>query len=157
VTSRSSRKAAERAWGVHQNLFELGEARIATDDAAAAALDHPGETLRRPVGSTGPYQLQPTGLPRVPEAPRRAAKPKPRAKSPPSKRPADRSKLDSAEAALRKLNDKRLAEEASLAREADALEAKRAAAQVAYVAAHRKAGAAVAAARQAYRKAGGEA
>ncbi len=56
---------------------------------------------------------------------------------------------------MRDLNERRKAQEAELAREQEALDAKRAAAQQAYVETRRKAAAAVAAARDAYRKAGG--
>ena len=160
VVAASSQAAALRAWGTRQNLFASGEARLATDEAAvAAALAHPETLLRRAVGSTDPFQLEPASLPKPPDAPRRAtakmagaskaaAKPRP---------PADRSPLDAAELALRKLDDDSKAEEAEFRRRQAALDAAVTAAQSAYVASRKTAVAAVSKARDAYRKAGGEA
>lgn len=157
VVAAPSQVAALRAWGIHQDLFASGQARIATDEAAAqAALEHPETPLRRPVGSNDPFELQPKGLPKPPVPPRRAAarKPKP-TKARPARPPADRSKLDAAEAALRDLDERRKAEEAELRREEAALESRRSAAQDAYVRARKAATTAAVAAREAYRRAGG--
>lgn len=159
VVAAPSQAAALRAWGTHQNLFANGEARITTDEAAvAAAIAHPETPLRRAIGSNEPFALEPTSLPAVPEAPKKAAvKPAPRAKPAAApKPPADRSKLDSAEAALRELDEARKREEAQLRREAEALESRRVAAQAAYVQARKAATAKVVNARTAYRQAGGE-
>lgn len=170
VVAAPSQAAALRAWGIHQNLFASGDARVTTDEAAVkAALAHPETPLRRPLGATGPFELEPTTLPKVPDAPKRPAPAKAKAASkataaPQAKPrpPADRSKLDAAEAALREVDERRKAEEAelrlqaeALRREAEALEASRSAAQDAYVQARKAASAAVVAAREAYRKAGG--
>lgn len=158
VVAAPSQAAALRAWGLKQNLFETGEARLTEDEAAAAAaVEHPGIPLRRAVGSDDPYAVDPQGLPSLPAAPKRP-RAKPGAKTRAPKRPpppADRSRLDAAEAALEALNEARKQEEAALRREAEALEARRSAAQTAYVAAHKAAAAKVAKARAAYRKAGG--
>jgi hypothetical protein len=157
VVAASSQAAALRAWGVHQDLFASGEARVTRDEAAtSAALRHPETPLRRAVGSKDPFQLEPASLPKVPDAPKPAAKPaaKPRSAKPAAP-PPDRSGLDAAEAALRKLDADRRSEEATLRREEEALDARRSAAQAAYVDARKSATAAVAAAREAYRKAGG--
>ena len=161
VVAAPSQTAALRAWGTHQNLFSSGEAGITEDAAAvAAALEHPETPLRRAVGSNDAFELQPTSLPKAPDAPKRSRKATAKAagrRPPPPARPrADRSTLDAAEAALRDLNERRKAQEAELAREQEALDAKRAAAQHAYVETRRKAAAAVPAARDAYRKAGGD-
>jgi hypothetical protein len=67
----------------------------------------------------------------------------------------DRSQLNSAEKALRDLNERRKKEEADFHREAETLEARRAEAQAAYVSKRKQTYAAVEAAREAYRKAGG--
>ena len=49
-----------------------GEATPATDEAAvAAAIAHPETPLRRAIGSTDPFQLEPTSLPKVPDAPKK--------------------------------------------------------------------------------------
>lgn len=161
VVAAPSQAAALRAWGTHQNLFASGEAKITTDAAAvAAATAHPEIPLRRAVGSTDAFALEPTNLPKVPDAPKKAAgaakaasKPKP---SKPDRPPADRSKLDAAETALKALDERRKTEEAKFRREAEALAERQAEAQSAYVEARKVATANIVAARTAYRKAGGE-
>jgi hypothetical protein len=155
VVAAPSRPAALRAWGVHQDLFAAGQARVMTDDAAtAAALRHPGTPLRRPVGAEGPFELEAATLPSMPDVPKPRAKPAKRAATPGTKPPPDRTKLTAAEAVLRDLDQQRLREEGELQREQDALDRRTEAAQQAYVAARKRASAAVASARQAYRKAG---
>lgn len=161
VVAAPSQAAALRAWGIHQNLFASGEARLATDEAAATvALEHPLTPLRRALGSRDPFALQPANLPKAPDPPKRAVKatataPAGKPASAPSRPEADRSKLTAAEAALRDVDERRNIEEAAFARELDALEAKRSAAQDAYVEARKQASAALGAARAAYRKDGG--
>ncbi len=159
VVAASSQAAALRAWGIHQNLFASGDAKVATDEAAvAAALGHPDTPLRRATGSTDPFQLEPANLPNVPDAPERTAS-RQTSKSSPAPPPppaADRTALDAAEAALRQIEDARKREEADLRRRQDELDEARSAAQHAYVEAHRAAKAAVVEARKAYRSAGGE-
>ena len=158
VVAAPSQAAALRAWGVNQNLFASGEAKVTTDEAAmAAATAHPETPLRRAAGSTEPFALEPTSLPKVPAAPKMAAV-KPAAKAKPSKPvrpPADRSKLDAAEAALGRLDETRKRKEADFRRDAEELEARRMAAQAAYVEARKSATAKVAEARMTYRNAGG--
>jgi hypothetical protein len=158
VVAVPSQAAALRAWGVRQNLFAEGQAAPASDpEAIKAALAHPDTPLRRAVGSDEPFVLEPTSLPRVPDAPKRAA-PKPAAKAKPqpaSKPPADRRALDAAEAALRKLDENRRREEAAFRDQQDALDAGRNAAQTAYVAGRKAATVDVVEARKAYRAAGG--
>jgi len=156
VVAAPSQAAALRAWGVHQNLFADGQAKV-TDDpqAVEAALAHPETPLKRAVGSTDPFALE-ANLPKVPDAPKAAkakAEPKPAPKPKPA---ADRSKLTAAEAALRKLDEDRKREEAELRRRQEELEAEREAAQAAYVEGRKAATAAVVDARAVYRKAGGE-
>ncbi len=158
VVAASSQAAALRAWGVRQNLFADGRAQI-TDDrqAVEAALAHPETPLRRAVGTRDAFALEPTSLPRAPEAPTRPAAKSvatPRSAQPP-KPPADRSRLDGAEAKLRKVDEARKVEEADFRRREAELEKAREAAQVRYVAARKTATAAVVAARGAFREAGG--
>ncbi|MDF2901166.1 MAG: hypothetical protein K0Q62_1225 [Phenylobacterium sp.] len=158
VVAAPSQAAALRAWGVHQNLFAAGRAQITEDgQAVEAALAHPETPLRRAVGSTDPFALEPTGLPKVPDAPRRpAAKPAPKAKAAARpKPPADRSALNAAEAKLRKLDEARKREEADFRRREADFQAAREAAQTRYVEGRKAATAGVVAARTAYRKAGG--
>jgi hypothetical protein len=163
VLAAPSQAAALRAWGTHRNLFATGHAKVATDEAAiAAALEHPGTLLRRAVGSNEPFALEPTSLPKIPDTPKATpastrplpSKAKPKAE-PVRRPPADRSKLDAAEAALGELDDRRKREEADLRRQQEELDAKRTAAQQRYVDARKEATTAVVAAREAYRKAGG--
>jgi hypothetical protein len=155
IIATTSQTAALKAWGTHQNLFASGEAKLCEDEAAAAAaLKHPGTTLRRPLGSAGAFAMQPSGLPEIPKGekvglkgprePRKVSRPRP-----------SRSEPDAAEKALRDLEESRKEEEADFQREAEALAARRSAAQNAYVSRRRQATAAVKAARDAYRKAGG--
>lgn len=159
VVAAPSQAAALRAWGIRQDLFASGEAQLATDKAAVtAALEQPEVPLRRAVGSREAFAREPTGLPKVPEAPKRAPAPKARARTPapnPPAPPPDRSRLDAAEAALRDLDARRKAEEAELRQEEEALEHRRSAAQAAYAKARREATAAMAAARREYRRTGG--
>lgn len=158
VVAASSQAAALKAWGVRQNLFASGDARLTTDDAAVeAARAHPETPLRRAVGSNDPFQLEAASLPKAPEAAQTASPGRSRAaaKAPkPARIPPDRSALDAAEAMLKRIDDDRKAEEAALRREADALQARAGAAQAAYVDARKIATAEVVAARSAYRKSG---
>ena len=90
VVAAPSQAAALRAWGVNQNLFASGEAKPTTDEAAvAAATAHPETPLRRAVGSSEPFALEPTSLPAVPDGPKKTAtKPVAKAKPPKPSRPA---------------------------------------------------------------------
>ncbi|HLY79695.1 MAG TPA: hypothetical protein VKQ70_10000 [Caulobacteraceae bacterium] len=158
VVAAPSQAAALRAWGVRQNLFAEGRARITEEpEAAEAARAHPEIPLRRAIGSKHPFELAPSTLRSIPNAPgQKAAKtglaPKAAAKTP----PADRTKLDAAEAVVKALDERRKREEARLrARQAD-LEREMAAREATYVAKREAAMAAAASARHAYRKAGGE-
>ncbi len=162
VVAAPSQAAALRAWGTHQNLFAGGQARI-TDDPQAieAALAHRETPLKRAVGSKEPFALEATSLPSVPDPPKKKATERAAAKEqakpePPPRPPADRSKLNAAEKALREFDERRKREEADLRREGEELEARRMAAQSAYVAARKAATSEVLHARTAYRKAGGE-
>jgi hypothetical protein len=64
VVAAPSQASALRAWGTHQDLFASGDARLATDEAAVkAALD-----LQRAVGTSDPFLLQASGLPKLPRS-----------------------------------------------------------------------------------------
>ena len=150
VVAAPSQAAALRAWDTHQNLFASGKAKVATDEAAiAAALEHPETPLRRAVDSTDPFQLEPANLPTAPDAPKPA---KAKAAAKPL---TDRTALDAAELALRRLDDARKSEEADFRRRQEALDTAKMAAQSAYVEHRKVATAAIAEARDAYRKTGG--
>lgn len=158
VVAAPSQAAAMRAWGLHRNVFADGQARITTDEAAvAAATAQPEVVLKRPVGSDGPFEVDPTSLPEIPDAPpgKPVAKTGRPAPAKPSRPPADRGKLEEAEAALRALDQRRKAEEAAFARRQAALDAEREAAEERYAEERRVASAQVSKARDAYRKAGG--
>ena len=163
VVAAPSQAAALRAWGAHQNLFAGGEATLVTDEGTiAAALAHPETPLRRAVGTTDRFELEPSSLPKLPDAPRAPAAKGSEAKpfkAEPSKakvRPAaDRSKLNAAEDALRVLDEDRKREEAELHREEADLEARRSKAQQAYTDARKAATESIGAERETFRKAGG--
>ena len=158
VVAAPSRAAALRAWGFKQDLFASGDATLSTDaDAISAATARPGTTLRRAVGSSDPFALEPASLPKVPDAPRpKTVKPPTMAPAAAPERPrADRTRLNAAETALAGLDVERKREEAGFRREAVDLETRRAAAQSAYAQARKAAAAKVAEARTAYRTAGG--
>ena len=161
VVAAASQTAALKAWGTRQNLFTGGQARL-TDDAQAieAALQHPDVPLKRVVGTNHPFELSPRGLPKIPDAPKQWAdevhtkRPAPRpAKK--AKPPANRSKLEQAETAVRKIDEARKREEADLRQRQEALDVEKEATQTGYIEQRKAATAAVVAARQAYRKAGG--
>ena len=160
VVAAPSQAAALRAWGVHQNLFASGEAKITGDARAVkAALAHPETPLMRAVGSKDAFALEAARLPDVPDAPK-ARKPKAEAgaktkPTAPAKPPADRSALDAAEGALRKLDEARKREEAALRSRQAKLDDEVHAAQAAYVTERKAATSQIVQARQAYRQAGG--
>jgi len=158
-----SQAAALKAWGIRQNLFASGDARLSEDEAAmAAARQNPETPLRRAVGSNEPFQLEPTSLPKIPDAPkvatkRVAAQRAPKAGSAKARKPpADRSALDAAEAALRRFDDDRKREEADFRRRQEELDDAKAAAQQAYVAGRKVATADIVRTREAFGRAGGE-
>ena len=156
VVAAPSQAAALRAWGIRQNLFAEGQAHL-TDEpqAVAAARANPEIPLRRAIGSNDPFELAPTALPKVPDAPRRKAA-KPAQKPVRRRRAADRSALDAAESTLHTLDERRKREEARLRDEQAVLDREMVARQAAYVGDRKAATAAVVEARQAYRKAGGQ-
>ena len=158
VVAAPSRVAALEAWGVRQNLFASGQARVTEDAAAAeAARAHPGVPLKRAVGSKDAFALEAASLPEVPDAPRASARKAPAKAVPaePETPPPDRGDLDAAELSLRKVDEAKKRKDAQLARREAELEADRLAAQEAYVSERKAASAAVVAARQAFRAAGG--
>ena len=130
VVAAPNQRAALDAFGVHQDLFSQGRARVTTDaQASEAALAEPGVPLRRPSGSKEAFR--PAGLggeAAWAQAAEAAAKAAPKKKKPPS-----RAKLDAAEAALKTFEgeaeaDRQAleAERRALARRAEALEAEQA-------------------------------
>ena len=95
VVAAPSQAAALRAWGIHQDLFAGGQARI-TDDpqAVEAALANPETPLKRAVGSKEPFALEATSLPSVPDPPKKPAASKLTAKAPSKPEPTPRPPAD---------------------------------------------------------------
>ena len=147
VVAAASQRAALGAWGVNQNLFAEGAAEVEQDAAAVkAALASPGQALRRPIGSKGDYKLDPD-TPKAPKAKAGAVKanqPKP-----------DRSELNAAEAALKKVQARQEDEAGVLAKRRAELDADEADAEARWKTEGAAAKAAASTARAAYRKAGG--
>jgi hypothetical protein len=148
VVAAPSKAAALRAWGVHQDLFASGEAKLATDPAAVkAATADPGVPLKRAIGGNGRFERDPD-LPHAPAAEpgKRGARPKPK---------PDRAALDAAEARLKEIEDEQADGEAEFERRREALEAEAAAAVEGWTAAREKADADVERKRRAFVRAGG--
>lgn len=106
IVAAPNQKAALEAFGVNQNLFQLGSASTTDEDAAvAAALARPGEALKRPTGSKSPFKPVAEADASGWEAAAKAVgakKPKTRPPASPAEKPKpDRSNLNAAEQALR--------------------------------------------------------
>ncbi|MBI1684098.1 hypothetical protein [Caulobacter hibisci] len=178
VVAAPSQAAALAAWGIRQNLFAEGRAKLTDDpDAVVAALAHPEVPLRRAVGSRDPFTLDP-GLPDLPAGPkisrakpnlklvpkadaaRRVLKPEPEPEPEPEpappKPPPDRAPLVAAEQRLAAIEIERTAQAADLQARRDALEAEALAARRAWAKDRKAAQEALDKARRAYRAEGGE-
>lgn len=148
IVAAPSQAAALRAWGVRQNLFAEGRAGVTEDaQAAEAALQHPGQPLRRAIGSAGAYAPSAPG-PSAAQAGAQGGKSAKR--KPPSRKPLER-----AEAAAAKVEadwERRLAD---LQRRREALDAEAREVRAEFDARRRRAAEALAEARRTYRAAGG--
>lgn len=160
VVAVPNQAKALRAWGVHQNLFANGDAKSATaEDAIAAALAHPGTPLRRAIGSDDAFSVEPD-LPTVPPPqPRtrsadRKAESETRAKAEPPR--PDRSALDAADEALKRVNETQAREQAALEQRRQDLETEYAEAKARWREDRREAEMRLEHERRAYRQAGGE-
>jgi hypothetical protein len=145
VVAAPSQAAALHAWGVLQDLFASGDAKVTTEpDAVEAAMAHPGAPLKRPLGARGDFRLDPD-LPRAPEAKHgERAPPKP-----------DRARLDAAEARLEHIEEEQARGEAEFFARREALEAEEAGARKRWAADCKQAQADVQRERRAFAKAGG--
>ena len=175
VVAASSQPAALRAWGMRQDLFASGHAKLAEDpQAIEAARAHPETPLKRAVGSNDAFAPEAAHLPDVPAARGRrkvaspgtikappnatpavratASKPKPKPKPKP-----DRGRLEAAEAKLQAVEADRREEETAFARRLASLEEEMAQAKSKFTSTHRAAKAEAERALAAYRRAGGEA
>jgi hypothetical protein len=159
VVAVPSQPAALKAWGLRQDLFASGHAKVAEDpQAIAAALEHPDIPLKRAVGTGDPFELEarPQAQPPSSSAKDRPLKARAKAaKPPPPKPPADRGPLDAAQSALEAHESAWARDEAALIRRREELEAEITEARAAHADARKAARAAIAEARSAYRKAGG--
>ncbi|MDP3489762.1 MAG: hypothetical protein Q8R71_06465 [Phenylobacterium sp.] len=160
VVAVPSQPAALKAWGLRQDLFASGHAKLAEDpEAVAAAMAQPDTPLKRPVGTCDPFVIETARLPKVGAAAGKSKSPlaAPKRASPkPVKPPADRTRLDALESELGALHAARAREEADLMRRKERLEAEIAEARATHAEALKAAKAAIADARAAYRKAGGQ-
>jgi len=181
VVAASSQPAALRAWGMRQDLFASGHAKLAEDpQAIEAARAHPETPLKRAVGSNDAFALEAAHLPDVPAARGRrkvaspgtikappnatpavratASKPKPKPEPKPKPMPKpDRGRLEAAEAKLQAVEADRREEETAFARRLASLEEEMAQAKSRFTSTHRAAKAEAERALAAYRRAGGEA
>lgn len=160
VVAAPNQAAALAAWGIRQNLFAEGRAKVAEDPAAVdAALEHPETPLRRAIGSNDPFTLEPN-LPQVPDPPKRpkpALKVVPKVEPPqPARPPPDRAEVDAAEKQLTAINARRIEEEADVQRRREALEVEETASRRRWAADRKSAEAQLEKARRAYRAEGGE-
>lgn len=159
VVAAPNQAEALAAWGVRQNLFAEGQAKVVTDaDAIAAARAHPGQPLRRVAGTDSPYEVDPAGLPTAPTSTRKAKTTKAAAKTPPPakpREPPDRAPLDRAEAKVRELDAAWAQAQDDLRSRRDALDAEEAKARQAWIRGREAADRATGRARRAYIKAGG--
>ena len=157
VVAAPSQAAALRVWGIHQNLFASGQAKITNDaQAIEAALANPETPLKRALGSKDLFALEAASLPLIPNVPKGKGKIPAKSKlAPPTKSPADRSALNSAELALRELDAARKQEEAKFQSRQDELDAEKQVAQAHYVEHRKVATRHVVDARKSYREAGG--
>jgi len=150
VVAAPNQAEALKAWGVRQDLFATGEACVASDKNARAALAHPGMPLRRAIGADGAFSLDPA----PPKAP---AGPKPgRAATKAPKPPPDRSLLQAAEARLEEVDAERARAEADFRRRREALAAEETSARRSWAEARKAALRDVQLERRAYAKAGGK-
>jgi hypothetical protein len=162
VVAAPNQAAALRAWGVRQNLFAEGQAKVATDEnGITAAQAHPEVPLRRAVGSDDPFVLQPpTPAKPLIEAEPRSRREKPASRPPAApeapKPPADRSSLDAAEKALAALGEARKRAEEAFRGRQETLDAEREAAKRRWKEQRKAAERMIERERRAYRDAGGK-
>lgn len=117
IVAAPNQAAALEAFGVGQNLFAQGAARVETDpEKIKCALAHPGAPLRRLKGSSDPFGPVAANAPSGWEAALEAAAKAPKAKkagkkagkaAKPEPLPPSRRALDKAEAALAEVKTER--------------------------------------------------
>src|SRR5437762_1610060 len=126
VVAAPSQKAALGAWGAGKGEFARGFAEATSDPVAVqSALAHPGEVLRRPFGSSGPFRREADTVP-APKISRRQDRvtKERRKKSSIAERKAAQKKLREAEAAAASARAELKERESELAEERAAAEEK---------------------------------
>jgi len=124
IVAATSQKSALEAWGAGKGEFARGFARVTTDPATVqSALAHPGEVLRRPFGSSGPFKRQADAVPAPKVSPRqdRAAEQR-RRKAAMAERKAAEQELREAQAEASRARTELKRRESELAREKAAAE-----------------------------------
>jgi len=115
VVAAANQADALAAWGVRQDLFAAGDATVFSDPAGQAALEHPGEPLKRAVGAKGAFSLDPA-------PPRAPAKPGKLARTAAPNRKPDRSALAAAERRAERVASEEAEEKAEFQRRREALD-----------------------------------
>lgn len=165
IVAAPNQAAALEAFGVGQNLFAQGAARVETDpDKVKCALAHPGVALRRLKGSSDPFAPvaanAPSGWEAALQAAARAPKPEKgkgkAAKSKVEPLPPSRRALDKAEEALAEIEGERTRALAEIEDERAALDAREAELKARFKTRLAKAKDRVKEETAAYRRAGGE-
>lgn len=155
VVAAPSQAAALRAWGVRQNLFATKDAQVTEDpQAVAAAVGRPGTPLMRPAGSQEPFSTAPS-LPRAPDRTSRTERRAPHSKEEVTRKPPDRTALDTAERRLVRLSEDHAREAAELKRRREVLEEESKAAHQRWRRERKAAEADVTRERRAFERAGG--
>jgi hypothetical protein len=152
VVAAPNQRAALDAFGVHQDLFAQGLARVSDDPQAQAATEQPGVPLRRAKGSKGDFTPADIGGSDV-WAQAAAAMPGGGKKAKP--KPPSRAKLDKAEAALEEFEERSSRELEEIAHARAALEAREGRLREAQAAKREQLSKAVEEARADFRAAGG--
>lgn len=183
IVAAPNQRAALDAFGVHQDLFAQGLARVSKDEAATKqAEDHPGQPLRRPKGSSDAFQVvrtgsldvwelaaaaaaqhpamkaAPAGKPAPAPAKGKAAKPSkaPPPRPPPPAKAPSRTRLTKAEQALADFMARSEAEMAAVQQEIEELERRRTQLKVGHAARRARLAKELEEARADYRAAGGK-
>lgn len=126
IIAATSQKAALEAWGAGKGEFARGFARVTSDPVAVQnALAFPGEVLRRPFGSSGPFKREADAVPAPRVLPRqnRAGKER-RKKAAIAERKAAEQEIREAKAEAARAREELKQRESELAREKAAAEEK---------------------------------
>jgi hypothetical protein len=154
VVAAPNQRAALDAFGVHQDLFAQGLARVSEDPDAQRAIEEPGVPLRRAKGSSAAFKPADAGGADV-WAQAAAAVGGGDKKAKAKKPPPSRAKLDKAEAALEEFDQRSSRELEEISHARAALEAREGRLREAQAAKREQLSKAVEEARADFRAAGG--